>query len=451
MMIPHNMSGQRIGLLGLGRSGIAAAASLAAAGAVTYAFDDKAHKVMPSGCNADNFVWQDWQDWPWEELNAVVISPGIPHLYPKPHPAAATASKRGIPIISEVELALRAKSNAQLIAITGTNGKSTCTALLGHCLAKAGAKVAVGGNIGDAACSLKDPGTGGYIILELSSYQLETTPSLAPDFGVVLNITPDHLDRHGGMDGYVAAKRLMVTATRAGGHVILGSDDDYMRDFATAPVADKVTVTMATASDSPKGREMSPALSGVHNAQNAAAMAMIMRQLGYDENIIDAGMASFAGLPHRLQPVGQTGHVSFINDSKATNGVAAAKALMAFDNIYWIAGGLAKDDGVGAAGEALGAVKKAYLIGAAAETFANQLDGKCPTEIHHDLDSATYAAFADAQSTTKAAQILLSPAAASFDQFDSFEARGDAFTELAATLCAATSGSLASSAGGHHA
>jgi UDP-N-acetylmuramoylalanine--D-glutamate ligase len=208
---------------------------------------------------------------------------------------------------------------------------------------------------------------------------------------------------------------------------------------------------MATTSDAPKGRDMSPALSGVHNAQNAAAMAIIMRLLGYDESIIDAGMASFAGLPHRLQPVGQTGHVSFINDSKATNGVAAAKALMAFDNIYWIAGGLAKDDGVGAAGEALGAVKKAYLIGAAAETFASQLDGKCPTEIHHDLDSATYAAFADAQSTTKAAQILLSPAAASFDQFDNFEARGDAFTALAATLCAATSGSIASSAGGNHA
>lgn len=214
------MSEQRIGLLGLGRSGIAAARSLAAAGAVTYAYDDNAHSDIPSGCNPDNFICQDWQDWPWNELDAVVISPGIPHLYPEPHLAAAKASKLGIPIISEVELALRAKSDATLIAITGTNGKSTCTALLGHCLAKAGAKVAVGGNIGEAACSLKDPGTDGYIILELSSYQLETTPSLAPDFGVVLNITPDHLDRHGGMDGYVAAKKLMVSATRAGGHVI---------------------------------------------------------------------------------------------------------------------------------------------------------------------------------------------------------------------------------------
>ncbi|MDB2391125.1 UDP-N-acetylmuramoyl-L-alanine--D-glutamate ligase [Alphaproteobacteria bacterium] len=436
MMIPHNMSGQRIGLLGLGRSGIAAARSLAAAGAVTYAYDDKAQKDIPSGCNADNFIWQEWQEWPWNELDSVVISPGIPHLHPEPHPAAAKATKLGIPIISEVELALRAKSDAKLIAITGTNGKSTCTALLGHCLVEAGAKVVVGGNIGEAACSLQDPGGNGYIILELSSYQLETTPSLAPDFGVVLNITPDHLDRHGGMAGYVAAKKLMVSATRTGGHVILGSDDIYVRDFATASVAKKVTVKTVTESDAPKGRNASPALSGAHNAQNAAAMAVILRIIGYEESIIDAGMATFAGLPHRLQPVGQTGSISFINDSKATNGVAAAKALMAFDNIYWIAGGLAKDDGVGEAGKALGAVKKAYLIGASATLFASQLAGKCTAEIHHDLNSATNAAFADAQSANDIAHILLSPAAASFDQFDSFEARGDAFTALAASLCA---------------
>ena len=451
MMIPHNMSGQRIGLLGLGRSGIAAARSLAAAGAVTYAYDDKAHSDIPSGCTADHFIWQDWQDWSWETLDALVISPGIPHLHPKPHPAAAKATSMGVPIISEVELALRAKSDARLIAITGTNGKSTCTALLAHCLAEAGAKIAVGGNIGDAACSLEDPGSNGYIILELSSYQLETTPSLAPDFGVVLNITPDHLDRHGGMDGYVAAKQLMVTATRAGGHVILGSDDDYMRDFASTPVAETVTVKTVTSSDAPQGRDSSPALKGAHNAQNAAAMACIMRLLGYAENMIDAGMASFTGLPHRLQPVGQTGHITFINDSKATNGVAAAKALMAFNNIYWIAGGLAKDDGIGAAGDALDAVKKAYLIGAAADLFAGQLDGKCATEIHHDLISATYAAFADAQSASNTAHILLSPAAASFDQFDSFEARGDAFTALAKTLCATASGSMTSSMGGSYA
>lgn len=451
MMIPHNMSGQRIGLLGLGRSGIAATRSLAAAGAVTYAYDDKTHSTIPSGCTTDNFIWQDWQDWPWETLDAVVISPGIPHLHPTPHPAAAKATSMGVPIISEVELALRAESDARLIAITGTNGKSTCTALLAHCLAEAGAKIAVGGNIGNAACSLEDPSGNGYIILELSSYQLETTPSLAPDFGVVLNITPDHLDRHGGMDGYVAAKQIMVTATHAGGHVILGSDDDYMRDFASVPVADKVTVKTVTSSDAPKGRDASPALKGAHNAQNAAAMASIMRLLGYAENIIDTGMASFAGLAHRLQPVGQTGHISFINDSKATNGVAAAKALMAFNNIYWIAGGLAKDDGIGAAGDALGAVTKAYLIGASADIFASQLAGKCTTEIHHDLSSATYAAFADAQSASNTAHILLSPAAASFDQFDSFEARGDAFTALAATLCATASSSMTSSMGGSYA
>ena len=447
MMIPHNMSGQRIGLLGLGRSGIAAARSLTAAGAVTYAHDDNANSDIPSGCNPDNFVCLNWRDWPWDQMDAVVISPGIPHQYPKPHPAAAKASSLGIPIISEVELALRAKSDATLIAITGTNGKSTCTALLGHCLAKAGAKVAVGGNIGDAACSLTDPGKDGYIILELSSYQLETTPSLAPDFGIVLNITPDHLDRHGGMDGYVAAKKLMVSATRAGGHVILGSDDVHVRNLASMSVNDKVTVTTITEADTPKGCVSSPALNGIHNAQNAAAMAAIMRIAGFDETIIDMGMASFDGLPHRLQNVGQSGHISFVNDSKATNGVAAAKALMAFDNIYWIAGGLAKDDGVGEAGNALGAVKKAYLIGASVDLFTSQLAGKCTTEIHHDLKSATYAAFDDAQSATSPAHILLSPAAASFDQFESFVARGDAFAALAATLCDTPSSVM----GGNHA
>ena len=433
MLIPHIMSGQTVGVLGLGSSGMAAAASLDAAGATVLAHDDQkpdTHLV--------NGIVMAWQDWPWEDLDALVISPGIPHLHPAPHPAAARAATANVEILSEVEIALRAMPQAPIVVITGTNGKSTTTALVGHCLKEAGKAVAIGGNIGRAACSLEDPGPNGVIVLELSSYQLETTPALSPTIAVVLNITPDHLDRHAGMAGYVASKTRALTALRAGGTAILGQSDDHVKQLANACKDRGIRTLLAMPNQDSAGRKHCLALRGDHNAENAAAAELVLHSLGLDRSQIDHGMASFAGLPHRLQTVATMGRISFVNDSKATNGTAAAMAIASFSNIYWIAGGLAKEDGLNAVMPHIGNVEKAYLIGSSATAFAKTLRGKCHAVIYDNLHDATHAAFVDVKDNANGGTILLAPAAASFDQFDNFGARGDAFCQLAKQLCSQT-------------
>ncbi len=431
MLVPHDMKGQVIGVLGLGGSGLAAIATLQAAGAHVFAFDDlKPQQDVPE----INQI--DWQDWPWDKLNAMVISPGIPHRHPTPHPAAAHAYRRHIEVISEVEIALRAKPKAKLIVITGTNGKSTTTALIGHCLITAGYPVAIGGNLGDAACSLDDPGENGALVLELSSYQLETTPSLAPSISILLNISPDHLDRHGGMDGYITAKTVVLDRLDRSGIAIVGAGDEHVRKLSKATAARGIKTLIANPNLAPFGQHRSPELAGEHNAENAAAAALALHTLGLNEKMINHGISSFTNLPHRLQRVASCGNVQFINDSKATNGIAAAKALATFDDIYWVAGGLAKQDGLTPAIPYLGAVKKAYLIGAAAPAFASSLFGICPASICDNLEKATRAAFNDASTNPDGGTVLLAPAAASFDQFANFGARGDAFAALARDLCA---------------
>ena len=434
MLVPHNMSGKKVGILGLGLSGMAAARALVAGGATVWLHDDN-HRPddLPAGATVC-----DWRDWPWDSLASMVISPGIPHHHPHPHAAAARAGEAGVEVISEIEIAMRAAPAARIVAITGTNGKSTTTALIGHCLRDAGHAVAVGGNIGDAACNLQDPGADGVIVLELSSYQLETTPSLRADIAILLNITPDHLDRHGGIDGYVAAKGRILEAAGTLGLVITASNDAPVQGLAEAHRLAGGHVITLSADDAPKGAAEAPALAGAHNAANAAVAAACLRHLGMNEAAIDAGMTSFAGLAHRLQPVARSGDITFVNDSKATNGVAAAKALAAFDNIYWIAGGEAKEDGLGEAAAVTAGVTRAYLIGSAAEAFAATLAteqaGRVPVTLSGDLESATVTAFSDARAARRAATILLSPAAASFDQFPNFVARGDAFTAIATRL-----------------
>lgn len=440
MLHPTNMTALPVGVLGLGRSGMAAAHSLCAAGATVFMADDHGTTAtIPAGCKL-----VPWQDWPWESLALLVISPGIPHLHPTPHPAAEMAREHGVEIVSEIEIALRAQPQARLVTVTGTNGKSTATALIGHCLASADWPVTVGGNIGDAACGLTDPGPDGVIVLELSSYQLETTPSLCSDIAILLNITPDHLDRHNGMDGYVAAKTKIFDQMRDGGLAVIGTNDPYVGNIGEQLVQRGLTTQQIDHELAPAWLAECPSLRGTHNAENAVAALLALRQLGMDDATIAAGMRSFAGLPHRMQHVAQWRNIAFIDDSKATNGVAAAKSMGAFDNIYWIAGGTAKEDGIGAAADALDQIHRAYLIGASADAFADQLSGHVPTQIMGDLDSATRAAFADACDETKRdalpATILLAPAAASFDQFDSFVARGEAFAALAQELTHPTAG-----------
>jgi len=430
VLVPHDMKGQAIGVLGLGGSGLAAVAALKAAGAHVFAFDD-----VKTQQNTPQITLTSWRDWPWEKLDAMVISPGIPHNYPEPHPAAAHASCHQIPIISEVEIALRAKPKARLVAITGTNGKSTTTALIGHCLKTARYPVAIGGNLGNAACSLDDPGKHGILVLELSSYQLETTPSLKPSISILLNISPDHLDRHGGMAGYIAAKTLVLERLDKTGIAIIGSGDHHVQTLAKVTAAEGIKTLIASPDLAPIGQKGSAALAGTHNAENAAAASLALHAMGLEDQVINHGISSFTNLPHRLQRVASCGKVQFINDSKATNGIAAAKALATFNDIYWVAGGLAKQDGLSPTIPHLGAVKKAYLIGTAAPAFANSLSGICPVAIYHELEQATRAAFDDASTHPEGGTILLAPAAASFDQFPNFGARGDAFAALAHDLC----------------
>ena len=254
MLCPLNISGKSVGVLGLGRSGMAAAAALGAGGAALYLHDDQAAQQGTVFAPVSGEAICAWQDWPWDKLDAMVISPGIPNQYPTPHPAAAKAALHNVPIISEVEIAMMAKPEAKIIAITGTNGKSTTTALIGHCLAEAGRPVAVGGNIGDAACGLIDPGPDGVIVLELSSYQLETTPSLRANCAVILNITPDHLDRHNGLEGYVAAKARILDAVGANGMAFLGATDHHVRALAASAGERGIATMSIAASDAPAAR-----------------------------------------------------------------------------------------------------------------------------------------------------------------------------------------------------
>lgn len=427
---------QRIALLGLGRSGLAAARLALASGLEVVVFDDHLTEIdgLPASC------WQDPDDWDFDGLDALILSPGIPHSFPEPHPVAAKALQAGLPIVSDIELCLWLQPASKWVIVTGTNGKSTTTALIGHILHTAKAPHVVGGNLGPALAGLTSPGKDGVRVVEMSSYQLERTPSLRADAAIILNITPDHLDRHGGMDGYVAAKALAIDAVIDGGLCLLGAGAQMEILAAQHPEA----MRLAT-SDLPEAVRHNPALQGSHNLQNIAAASRICQYLGISDAVIAEAITSFSGLPHRLQPCGQLGQIRFINDSKATNGEAASKALAAFDGIYWLAGGLAKEDGLTACLSAAEHIIAGYFYGRDAPIFARQSAGKIPSQSFGDLRQALGAAYHDAHAAGTKATILLSPAAASFDQFTSFEARGEQFMAAVHALI------LSKTQEGHHA
>ena len=436
---PHHL--HQIGILGMGLSGSAVLERAQSLGIKTVCWDDRQAE--------DSFISPEY--WPWHELDAVIISPGIPHLHPAPHPAAQMARDNNVELISEIEFALRTGHgrdgkgpSAQFVVVTGTNGKSTTTALLGHLMDVAGYPHAVGGNIGKPLSSLPVLPEGGVYLIEMSSYQLETTPSLNSDISILLNITPDHLDRHGGMTGYIHAKARALSAVREDGLIITG-DDDLCADARThaartgdnAGTAAQIVITDALlAEEMSRGAQMqNPALQGTHNTQNCVAVRMAGLRLGISEDVIDRAISDFSGLAHRMQPVGEMGGIRFINDSKATNGEAAARALDSFTNIYWCAGGLAKEDGITACLPYLDNVRRAYFYGRSGADFAKAAQNQLPCSVHHTLDDAVGKALADASEASGTQNIiLLSPAAASFDQFTSFEARGRHFCHLAQTF-----------------
>ena len=420
MIIPYSMQDKSVAILGLGRSGLSAAKSLTKAGAKISAYDDHKKPNLPEK------TFSHYKDWNWDEINALVISPGIPHAFPKPHPAAAIAAEYGIPIISDVELLMQAKPIAKIIGITGTNGKSTTTLLLCHLLEAAGIKAIAGGNIGTPVLELNDLGEEGVIVLELSSYQLEITPSLQLDAGAILNITPDHLDRHFGFEGYILAKTRLAESIMPSGLLVLGKDES----LASIKKHCEAKTTQITDSDLPQKIENS-ALNAPHNKENTAIAMALAGFLGGEEAPMLASLASFTSLPHRLETIASWQGIEFVNDSKATNAKATEKALESFSSIYWIAGGQAKEGGIDSIKARLENVVRAYLIGEAAEDFAKSLKDIVPYEIAETLEVATHTAIKDALADKPpSATILLAPAAASFDQFSDFEERGNSFRAL---------------------
>lgn len=460
MIAVRGYEGRRVGVLGLGRSGLAAARALAAGDATPVCWDDG--PAARDAAAAEGFAVEDLtRDKAWSDTRALIVSPGAPHLYPAPHPAIEAAWAAGAIVDNDIGLFFRAlgMSDAQVkvVAVTGSNGKSTTTALIAHLLRASGRPVQMGGNIGRGALDLDPPADGETVVLELSSYQLDLARALAPDVAVFLNLSPDHLDRHGGEGGYFAAKRRLFELG-APARAVIGVDDRHGRFLAAAsrdggPAGDPVIEVSAARRLRGAGWSVfmnkgfltewrggaqgaaidlrgAPALVGAHNHQNACAAYAAARALGLGPKAIEKGLMSFAGLDHRLQKIAEIGGVAFVNDSKATNADAAEKALMAYDRVRWIAGGVPKAGGIAPLKPLFGRVAKAYLIGQAAADFAQTL-GATPHARCADLAAAVRLAAAEAQ---PGETVLLSPACASFDQFTDFEARGRAFAALVADI-----------------
>lgn len=432
--------GRTLAVLGLGKSGLSAARALSEAGATVLAWDDSADTRTASGLRLTDLTRHDFAG-----VDALVISPGIPHTYPEPHPVAAKAKAAGVRLICDVELLCQSCPDAEFIAITGTNGKSTTTALIAHILREFRPAEA-GGNIGRPVMTLPAFGQEGTYVLEMSSYQLELTPSLSPAGAVFLNITPDHIERHGDLAGYIEAKKNIFANPSLGSVAVIGIDTDASRQVAdelgegwnvvrisTQKKAD-VYVTGGILHDDDTSIDLNemPTLKGQHNHENAAcAYAVINRVYGIPAEEIAAAMKTFPGLPHRQFPVRTIDSVTYINDSKATNADAAARALACYDDIYWIIGGLPKEGGLSGLEIYKDRIRHTFLIGKAAPDFAKWLDKQnMPYTQCGTLDKAVAAAHAMAKSGT----VLLSPACASWDQFKSFEHRGDAFAELVRAL-----------------
>lgn len=425
-------AGQSYAVMGLDRSGLATVKALRAAGATVLADDDnpaQVEKAVALGATAAKL-----REASLEGLSALVLTPGIPHHLPEPHPVAARFSAAGIPIIGDIELFAQSQPKARIVGITGTNGKSTTTALITHILKTAGVETAVGGNFGIPALDLPMLDAKGVYVLELSSYQLERCPSLSVDVGIMLNLTSDHLDRHGDMAGYAAAKAHLFDHPRKGAVALCGEDagSQQLGQHAKANGFDLHTIIVPA--EGPLTQVAT--LPGAHNWQNAEAAHLACGALGLTQAQILQGIKTYPGLDHRQQLVGNAQGIRFINDSKATNADAAAKALGCYEHIYWIIGGKAKPGGLNGLEAYMPRIRRAFLIGAATDEFAAWLEGRAPYERCGDLATATELAFATAMAEGhKDAVVLLSPACASFDQFRSYEERGQRFAALARNIC----------------
>ncbi len=465
-MIPvKGYEGQKVAVLGLGRSGLATAHALEEGGAEALCWDDS--REARERAEGQALILHDLtRADAWQDVAALIVSPGIPHLYPEPNRIIAAAMEAGVPVDNDIGLFFRSFADGdwdsfdimpKVVAVTGSNGKSTTSALIHHVLEHAGRPAQLAGNIGRGVLDIDPAHDGEVVVLELSSYQTELARALTPDVAVFTNLSPDHLDRHGGMGGYFAAKRRLF-AEGGPDRAVIGVDEAegvYLAgQMAEGPADDRVIrisvdrkltgpgwqvyARKGFLSEYRKGRQVGSidlrrikGLPGTHNHQNACAAYAACRTLGLAPKQIEAAFHAFKGLPHRSQLVGEQDGVAFVNDSKATNVDSARAALSAFRHIRWIAGGLGKEGGIESlSAKDLSGVTKAYLIGHSAREFALQL-GDVPHEICETMAQAVARAASEAQPGDT---VLLAPAAASFDQYPDFEKRGEDFARQVASL-----------------
>jgi len=463
-MIPvRTFAGRDVAVLGLGLSGLASACALKAGGANPIVWDDK--QAAREEAESQGFTVRDLAEADWSGFAALVLAPGIPLTHPAPHWSVKRAQEAGVEVIGDIELFFRerARSNApgKVVVITGTNGKSTTTALTAHLFEAAGKRVALGGNIGKAVLDLEPFAPDLTYVIELSSFQIELAPGLKPDAAALLNITPDHLDRHGTLANYARIKSMVFAHLGPDGTAVVGIDDAPSRAIADGlkgpftvkriaigrKVETGVFAEEGVLHEVESGAELARidlagigSLRGAHNWQNAAFAYALARSQGLAPAAIAQGLKSFAGLSHRMEQVARLGKVLFVNDSKATNADAAGKALASFSDIYWIIGGKPKEGGLAGLEPFFGRIARAYLIGEAADAFAAQLGSAVDHVPCGTLDRAVEAAAADAsRSVAKEPVVLLSPACASYDQFANFEKRGEAFRRIVMALDGAQS------------
>ena len=463
-MIPSRLFATKtVAIFGLARTGLGAVRALVAGGTKVIAWDDNSTARDLGGQEGAELM--PWREWPWESIAALILSPGVPLTHPVPHGVVQHANRARVPVIGDVELfahEIRPQADqpgkASVIAITGTNGKSTTTALVGHILNQCGFSAQIGGNIGKSVLELAPPTAKTIYVLEMSSFQIDLTPGLHPDVSVLSNLSPDHIDRHGTMENYAAIKARLMKQTARDGQVVIGVDDSHasaiFTQLASSGGAQAHPVSVgkvlgrgvfvvdgalydAMGARAVKVMDMASAgrLPGAHNWQNAALAYGAVRPFVSDTRAIASAIASFPGLAHRMEDVGHIGKTVFINDSKATNADATARALAVYPDIFWIAGGKPKEGGIESLSGFFPRIRKAYLIGEAAPQFARSLDGKASYEMAGVLETAVSHAAADAAaSPVPAPVVLLSPACASYDQFKDFEQRGDSFRNLVAKL-----------------
>ena len=459
-MIPiTTFAGEKVAVFGLGGSGLVAASALLAGGADVVGWDDSEERVVHAA--SAGIPVTDLRELDWSRIAALVLAPGVPFTHPARHWSVGIARATAVEVIGDIELFCRERRvhapDAPFVAVTGTNGKSTTTALIAHLCTKAGLDAQLGGNIGTAILSLAMPQAGRVHVIECSSFQIDLAPSIDPSIGILINLTEDHLDRHGVMATYAAVKERLIAGVPENGTAVVGVDDNWgqaiadrsgragrrvVRVSVRQPLAYGIYVEGERVLEATGGTALEVAelgnvgsLRGRHNAQNAACAVAAALALGIDRRAIQAGLRSFPGLAHRMEVVGRKDRVVFVNDSKATNADSAAQALACFGNIFWIAGGKPKSGGIASLAGYFPRIRKAYLIGAAAQDFAKTLDGAVDYVIAGTLDRAVADAARDAAASgLDHPVVLLSPACASFDQFENFEARGAAFRELVQKL-----------------